>query len=91
MGKRHNPEESIGKLREAEIALAKSETTGDPCRRIAIAEQTYHRWRKEYSGLKTDQVRRMKDLDNENKRLRRAISDLMLDKPILQEAVRGSF
>ena len=58
---------------------------------IAISEQTYYRWRKEYGGLKTDQARRMKDLEKENARLRRAISDLTLDKLILQEAARGNF
>lgn len=59
------------------------------CRRIAVSEKTYYRWRKEYGGLKTDQARRMKDLEKENLRLRRAISDLTLDKLILQEAARG--
>ena len=88
MGKRHGPEEIIGKLREAEIILAQGGTTGDACRRIAVSEQTYYRWRKEYGGLKTDQARRMKDLEKENLRLRRAISDLTLDKLILQEAAR---
>ena len=91
MGKRHKPEEIIGKLREAEIVLAQGGTTGDACRRIAVGEQTYYRWRKEYGGLKTDQARRMKDLEKENGRLRRAISDLTLDKLILQEAARGNF
>jgi putative transposase len=91
MGKRHGPEEIIGKLREAEIVLAQGGTTGDACRRIAVSEQTYYRWRKEYGGLKTDQARRMKDLEKENLRLRRAISDLTLDKLILQEAARGNF
>ena len=90
MGKRHKPEEIIGKLREAEIVLAQGGTTADACRRIAVTEQTYYRWRKEYGGLKTDQARRMKDLEKENLRLRRAISDLTLDKLILQEAARGS-
>jgi transposase-like protein len=60
------------------------------CRRLSISEQTYYRWRKKYGGLKTDQARRMKDLEKENARLRRAISDLTLDKLILQEAARGS-
>lgn len=60
------------------------------CRQLSISEQTYYRWRKEYGGLKTDQARRMKDLEKENTRLRRAISDLTLDKLILQEAARGS-
>lgn len=76
MGKRHKPEEIIGKLREAEIVLAQGGTTADACRRIAVTEQTYYRWRKEYGGLKTDQARRMKDLEKEKLRLRRAISDL---------------
>ena len=68
MGKRHGPEEIIGKLRDAEIVLAQGGTTGDACRRIAVTEQTYYRWRKEYGGLKTDQARRMKDLEKENLR-----------------------
>jgi transposase-like protein len=90
MGKKHGPEEIIGKLREAEIVMAQGGTTADACRRIAVTEQTYYRWRKEYGGLKTDQARRMKDLEKENERLRRAISDLALDKLILQEAARGT-
>jgi transposase-like protein len=73
------------------IVLAQGGTTADACRRIAVTEQTYYRWRKEFGGLKTDQARRMKDLEKENQRLRRAISDLTLDKLILQEAARGNF
>ncbi|MGR4893636.1 IS3 family transposase [Sphingopyxis sp. LARHCG72] len=87
--KKHRPEEIIGKLREAEVVLAQGATTAEACRRIAVSEQTYYRWRKEYGGLKTDQARRMKDLEKENARLRRAISDLTLDKLILQEAAPG--
>ncbi len=86
--KKHKPEEIIGKLREVEIVLGQGGTTAEACRRIAVSEQTYYRWRKEYGGLKTDQARRMKDLEKENARLRRAISDLTLDKLILQEARR---
>jgi len=89
--KKHKPEEIIGKLREVEIVLAQGALTAEACRRIAVSEQTYHRWRKEYGGLKTDQARRMKDLEKENQRLRRAISDLTLDKLILQEAAKGNF
>ncbi|NBT27705.1 MAG: IS3 family transposase, partial [Actinobacteria bacterium] len=89
MGKKHGPEEVIGKLREAEIVLAQGGTASDACRRIGVSEQTYYRWRKEFGGLKTDQARRMKDLEKENQRLRRAISDLTLDKLILQEAAPG--
>jgi len=89
--KKHEPEEIIGKLREVEIVLAQGASTAGACRRLAVSEQTYYRWRKEYGGLKTDQARRMKDLEKENLRLRRAISDLTLDKLILQEAARGNF
>ena len=89
--KKHRAEEIIGKLREAEVVLAHGTTTAEACRRIGVTEQTYYRWRKEYGGLKTDQARRMKDLEKENARLRRAISDLTLDKLILQEAARGNF
>jgi transposase-like protein len=89
--KKHKPEEIIGKLREVEIVLAQGASTAEACRRISVSEQTYYRWRKEYGGLKTDQARRMKDLEKENQRLRRAISDLTLDKLILQEAAKGNF
>ena len=89
--KKHKSEELIGKLREVEIGLAQGASTAEACRRIAVGEQTYYRWRKEYGGLKTDQARRMKDLEKENQRLRRAISDLTLDKLILQEAAKGNF
>ena len=87
--KKHKPEEIIGKLREVEIVLAQGSSTAEACRRIAVSEQTYYRWRKEYGGLKSDQARRMRDLEQENLRLRRGISDLTLDKLILQEAARG--
>ena len=87
----HKPEEIIGKLREAEIVLAQGGTVADACRRIGVTEQSYYRWRKEYGGLKMDQARRMKELEKENARLRRAVSDLTLDKLILQEAARGNF
>ena len=89
--KKHKREEIIGKLREVEIALAQGGSTAEACRRIGVSEQTYYRWRKEYGGLKTDQARRMKDLEKENLRLRRAIWDLTLDKLILQEAAKGNF
>lgn len=83
------PEEIIGKLRNAEIVLMQIGATADACRRIAVAEQTYYHGRKEYGGLKTDQARRMKDLEKENLRFRRAVSDLTLDKLILQDAAEG--
>ncbi|GGC44421.1 transposase [Novosphingobium marinum] len=71
--------------------LVQGGAVADACRRIGVTEQTYYRWRKEYGGLKMDQARRMKDLEKENQRLRRAVSDLTLDKLILQEAARGNF
>jgi transposase-like protein len=89
--KRYTPEQIIGKLREAEVALAQGQTTAQVCRALGIAEQTFYRWRREYGGLKVEQARRLKALEQENSRLRRAISDLTLDKLILQEAVRGNF
>lgn len=91
MARKHKPEEIIGKLREAEIVLAQGGAVVDACRRIGVTEQTYYRWRKEYGGMKMDQARRMKDLEKENQRLRRAVSDLTLDKLILQEAAKGNF
>lgn len=91
MARKHKPEEIISKLREAEIVLAQGSAVSDACRRIGVTEQTYYRWRKEYGGMKMDQARRMKDLEKENQRLRRAVSDLTLDKLILQEAAKGNF
>ena len=78
-------------MREAEIVLAQGDAVSDACRRIGVTEQTYYRWRKEYGGMKMDQARRMKELEKENQRLRRAVSDLTLDKLILQEATKGNF
>ena len=89
--KRYTPELIIGKLREAEVALAQGETTGQVYRTLGIAAQTFYRWRREYGGLKVEQARRLKALEQENTRLRRAVADLTLDKLILQEAVRGNF
>lgn len=71
MARKHKPEEIIGKLREAEIVLAQGGTLADGCRRIGVIEQSYYRWHKEYSGLKMDQARRMKDLERENARFGR--------------------
>ena len=90
MARKHKPEDIIGKLREAEIVLAWGGTFADACRRIGVTEENYYRWRKEYGGLKMDQARRMKDLEKEDARLRRAVSDLTRDKLILQEAAKRS-
>ncbi|MBU1287328.1 MAG: IS3 family transposase [Alphaproteobacteria bacterium] len=91
MGKRAKPEEIIAKLREVEVRLARGETAASAARAVGVTEQTYYRWRKEYGGLQVDQAKRMKDMEKENARLRRAVSDLTLDNQILQEVVRGKF
>jgi transposase-like protein len=88
---RHTPEQIIGKLREAEVALAGGHAVLEVCRTLGITEQTYYRWRKEYGGLKVDQARRLKELERENTRLRRAVADLTLDKLVLKEAAEGNF
>lgn len=89
--KRYTPEQIIGFLREAEVSLAQGRTIGHVCKALGVSEQSYYRWRKEYGGLKTDQARRFKDLEKENARLRKAVSDLTLDKLILKEALTGKY
>ena len=91
MGKRATPEEIIAKLREAEVRISRGETVAQASRAIGVTEQTFYRWRKEYGGLQTNQARRMKDMEKENQRLRKAISDLMLDNQILQEVLKGKY
>ena len=89
--KRHKPEEIVAKLRQVEILTGQGKSIAEAVRSIGVTEQTYFRWRAEYGGMKTDQVKRLKDLELENTRLRRAVSDLTLDKLILTEAARGNF
>jgi len=89
--KRYSPEKIIGMLREAEIVLAQGMTIGQVCRELSISEQTYYRWRKQYGGLKMSQARRMKDIQRENTRLKKAVADLTLDKVILKEALEGNY
>jgi len=91
MGKRAKPEEIIAKLREMEVRLSEGETTGQAVRAIGITEQTYYRWRKEYGGLQVGQAKRMKEIEAENRRLRKAVSDLTLDNQILREVTEGKF
>ena len=89
--KQHSAEEIVGKLRQVDVLLPQGKPVADAVRAIGVTEVTYYRWRNEYGGLKGDQVKRLKELEAENTRLRRAISDLTLDKLILQEAARGNF
>jgi putative transposase len=89
--KRHKPEEIVSKLRQVDVLVSQGQSVADAIRSIGVTEVTYYRWRQEFGGLKSDQVRRMKELETENQRLRKAIADLTLDKLILQEAGRGNF
>ena len=84
--KRHTAEQIISKLREAEVLLAKGTKMSQVCRKLGVTDQTYYRWRKEYGGVRTDQVKRLKELEKENGRLKRVVADLTLDNAILKEA-----
>ncbi len=88
--KRHKPEDVVAELRQMDVLVSQGQSVGDAIRTTSVTEVTYYRWRKEYGGLKSDQVRRMKDLETENQGLRKVIADLRLDTLILQEAVRGN-
>jgi len=89
--KRHKPEEIIAKLRQVDVLASQGTGIADAIRQIGVTEVTYYRWRQEYGGMKLDQVKRLKELEIENSRLRKAVSDLTLDKLILKEAARGNF
>ena len=91
MARRAKPEEIIAKLREIEVRLSQGESVGKAVKSIGVTEQTYYRWRKEYGGLQVNQAKRLKDMEKENARLRKAISDLVLDKQILEEVIKGKF
>ena len=91
MGKRHTAEEIVAKLRQVDVLVSQGRPIAEAIRAIGVTEVTYYRWRSEYGGLKGDQVKRLKELEAENARLRRAVSDLTLDKQILREAAKGNF
>jgi putative transposase len=90
-GKRGKPEDIVLKLRQVEVLQGQGKSVADSVRQIGVTVQTYYRWRKEYGGTSRDQLKRLKTLETENQRLRRAVSDLTLDKMILTEAARGNF
>ena len=90
-GKREKPEDIVSKLRQVEVLQGQGMTIADAVRQIGITQQTYYRWRKQYAGMNREQLKRLKELEKENQRLRRAVSDLTLDKMILAEAARGNF
>ena len=89
--KGHKPEEIVAKPRQVDVLASQGRTMADAVRAIGVTEVTYYRWRQEYGGLKADQVRRLKELETENARLRRAVAELTLDKLILKEAASGSY
>ena len=88
--KGHKPEEIVSKLRQVDVLTSQGKTVAEAIRSIGVTEVTYYRWRQEYGGLKSDQVKRLKDLEQENARLRKAVSDLTLEKLILKEAASGN-
>ena len=89
--KRRKPEEIVAELRQVDVLVSQGRTVADAVRAIGVTEVTYHRWRQEYGGLRTEQVRRLKELEAENARLRRVVADLTLDKLILKEAAAGNY
>ena len=89
--KRHNPEQIIKKLRDAEAMLASGKTIGQVCQALEVSEQTFHRWRNQYGGMKAGEAKRLKELEDENKRLKKVVAELTLDKDILQEALEGNY
>ena len=89
--KRHTAEEIVSKLRQVDVLTAQGRPVAEAVRSIGVTEGTYYRWRSEYGGLKSDQVKRLKELEMEDARLRRAVSDLTLEKLILKEAASGNW
>lgn len=89
--KKHKVEEIIPKLRAVEVELSRGLTVQEACRKIGVTDQTYYRWRKEYGGVRTDQARRLKELERENARLKKLLAESELDKAILKEAASGNF
>lgn len=88
---RHTAEQVINKLREAEVELGRGSNVVEVCRKLGITEQTYYRWRQQYGGMRLNQARRLKHLEQENGRLKKLVADLSLDNAILKEASRGNF
>lgn len=89
--KKHEPEEIVAKLRQVDVLVSQGRSVAEAVRTIGVTQFTYYRWRKEYGGLKTNQVKRLKELEKENERPRKAVSDLTLEKLILREAASGNY
>lgn len=90
-GRKRTPEQIVSLLRQIEVGTANGKTLSQACKEAGIAEQTYYRWRKEYGGLKVDQAKRLKELEQENAKLKRLVAELSLDKQVLQDIARGNF
>ena len=90
-GKRHTPEQIIRKLREVDTMLAAGKTIGQVCQVLEVSEQTFHRGRNQYGGMKAEEAKRLKELENENKRLKKLLAEAELDKAILKEALEGNY
>ena len=89
--KRHSPEPVIQKLRNADAMMAAGRTMWQVCQALEVSEQTFHRWRNQYGGMKAGEAKRLKELEDENKRLKKVVAELALDKDILQEALKGNY
>jgi putative transposase len=90
-GKKHGPEQIIKKLREADTMLAADKTIGQVCQALEVSEQTYHRWRAQYGGMKAEEAKRLKELEQENQRLKKLLAEAELDKAILKEVIAGNY
>jgi transposase-like protein len=90
-GKKHQPEQIIKKLREADAMISAGKTIGQVCQALEVSEQTFHRWRNQYGGMKAEEAKRLKELEGENKRLKKLLAEAELDKAILKEALEGNY
>jgi putative transposase len=90
-GKKHRPEQIIKKLREADAMISADKTIGQVCQALEVSEQTFHRWRNQYGGMKAEEAKRLKELEGENKRLKKLLAEAELDKAILKEALEGNY
>lgn len=89
--KRHSPEQVIRKLREADAELSAGKSIAEVCQKLEVSEATFHRWRLQYGGMKADDAKQLKELQDENKRLKKLVADLSLDKQILEETLKGKW
>jgi len=90
-GKKHQPEQIIKKLREADAMLSAGKTIGQVCQALEISDQTFHRWRNQYGGMKAEEAKRLKELEQENRQLKKLLAEAELDKSILKEALEGNY